>query len=85
MQFEKIVILTGAGLSAESGLGTFRGTDGLWDQYDIEEVATPECFARNPVKVHDFYNMRPGWLKRPSPTRHISPSPSWSTITPARC
>jgi len=67
MQFEKIVILTGAGLSAESGLGTFRGTDGLWDQYDIEEVATPECFARNPVKVHDFYNMRRGWLKQAKP------------------
>jgi len=67
MQFEKIVILTGAGLSAESGLGTFRGTDGLWDQYDIEEVATPEGFARNPVKVHDFYNMRRGWLKQAKP------------------
>jgi NAD-dependent deacetylase len=67
MTFEKIVILTGAGLSAESGLGTFRGTDGLWTKYNIDEVATPEGFARNPVKVHDFYNMRRGWLKKAKP------------------
>jgi NAD-dependent deacetylase len=67
MAFERIVILTGAGLSAESGLGTFRGTDGLWDQYDLEEVATPDGFARNPVKVHEFYNMRRGWLKKAEP------------------
>ena len=67
MAFERIVILTGAGLSAESGLGTFRGPDGLWDEYDIEEVATPEGFARNPVKVHGFYNMRRGWLKDAKP------------------
>jgi NAD-dependent deacetylase len=67
MKFGKIVILTGAGLSAESGLGTFRGQDGLWDQFDLEAVATPEGFARNPVKVHDFYNMRRGWLKQAKP------------------
>jgi len=73
MTFERIVILTGAGLSAESGLGTFRGTDGLWDQYNLEEVATPEGFARNPVKVHDFYNMRRGWLKEAKPNgAHIA-------------
>ncbi len=62
-----IVVLTGAGLSAESGLGTFRGTDGLWDRYDIEDVATPEGFARDPVKVHAFYNMRHSWLKQAKP------------------
>lgn len=67
MKFDRIVILTGAGLSAESGLGTFRGPDGLWDQHDIEEVATPEGFARNPVKVHEFYNMRRAWLKEAKP------------------
>ena len=67
MAFQSIVVLTGAGLSAESGLGTFRGTDGLWDQFDLEEVATPEGFARNPVKVHEFYNMRRGWLKKAKP------------------
>lgn len=55
---KKIVILTGAGISAESGLGTFRDADGLWTKYPLEEVATPEGFARNPLKVHDFYNAR---------------------------
>ncbi|WP_298723154.1 Sir2 family NAD+-dependent deacetylase [uncultured Ferrovibrio sp.] len=55
---KSIVILTGAGISAESGLGTFRDKDGLWTKYDLEEVATPQGFARNPVLVHDFYNAR---------------------------
>lgn len=54
----KIVILTGAGISAESGLGTFRDKDGLWTKYDLNEVATPEGFAANPALVHDFYNAR---------------------------
>ena len=53
-----LVILTGAGVSAESGLGTFRDTDGLWTQVNIDEVATPQAFARDPAKVHAFYNMR---------------------------
>lgn len=57
-RFNSIVILTGAGISAESGLGTFRDTDGLWTKYDLNDVATPEGFARNPVLVHDFYNAR---------------------------
>lgn len=55
---KSIVVLTGAGISAESGLGTFRDKDGLWTKYDLNEVATPEGFARNPVLVHDFYNAR---------------------------
>ncbi|KIC43911.1 NAD-dependent deacetylase [Ruegeria sp. ANG-S4] len=54
----KIVILTGAGISAESGLGTFRDEGGLWAQHRIEDVATPEGFARNPALVHRFYNAR---------------------------
>lgn len=54
----RIVILSGAGLSAESGLGTFRDVGGLWQKYDLEEVATPEGFARNPALVHQFYNAR---------------------------
>lgn len=54
----KIVILTGAGISAESGLGTFRDAGGMWSQYDLEDVATPEGFARNPALVHGFYNAR---------------------------
>ena len=53
-----IVILTGAGISAESGLGTFRDQDGLWAQHRIEDVATPEGFTRNPDLVHAFYNAR---------------------------
>jgi NAD-dependent deacetylase len=56
--YDKIVILTGAGVSAESGLGTFRDAEGLWAQHRIEDVATPEGFARNPTLVHDFYNAR---------------------------
>jgi NAD-dependent deacetylase len=54
----KIVILTGAGISAESGLGTFRDADGLWTRHKLEDVATPEGFARNPDLVHQFYNAR---------------------------
>ncbi|MES0826054.1 NAD-dependent deacylase [Ruegeria sp. SCP11] len=54
----KIVILTGAGISAESGLGTFRDEGGLWAQHRVEDVATPEGFSRNPALVHDFYNAR---------------------------
>jgi NAD-dependent deacetylase len=55
---KKIVILTGAGISAESGLKTFRDSDGLWEGYNIEDVATPQAWRRNPKLVQDFYNMR---------------------------
>ena len=58
MNKQHIVILTGAGISAESGLKTFRDSDGLWMGYNIEDVATPRAFARNPQLVLDFYNMR---------------------------
>jgi NAD-dependent deacetylase len=54
----KIVILTGAGISAESGLGTFRAEDGLWAEHRVEDVATPEGFHKDPALVHRFYNMR---------------------------
>ena len=53
-----IVILTGAGVSAESGLATFRGPDGLWEGHRVEDVATPEAFARDPTLVHAFYDAR---------------------------
>jgi len=56
--FKRIVILTGAGISAESGVDTFRDKDGIWSKVDFREVATPEGFARNPEKVQDFYNLR---------------------------
>lgn len=55
---ERIVVLTGAGVSAESGLGTFRDAGGIWERFDPYELATPEAFARDPSKVHAFYNMR---------------------------
>lgn len=58
MSKPKIVVLTGAGISAESGVATFRDPDGVWAKFDLEEVATPQGFARNPAKVQDFYNMR---------------------------
>ncbi|MBN9484146.1 MAG: NAD-dependent protein deacylase [Bacteroidetes bacterium 43-93] len=58
MDRQRIVVLTGAGISAESGLKTFRDSDGLWEGYDIEEVATPRAWRRNPQLVLDFYNMR---------------------------
>src|SRR6476659_4089248 len=55
---KKLVVLTGAGISAESGLKTFRDSDGLWEGYDIEEVATATAWKRNPALVLEFYNMR---------------------------
>ncbi|MEX0349096.1 MAG: NAD-dependent deacylase [Paracoccaceae bacterium] len=64
---EKIVILTGAGISAESGLGTFRDEGGLWAQHRIEDVATPEGFARDPDLVHGFYNARRAQASKASP------------------
>ena len=58
MDIENIVILTGAGISAESGLSTFRGPDGLWCGHRVEDVCTPEAYARNPALVQAFYNTR---------------------------
>ena len=53
-----VVVLTGAGISAESGIQTFRASDGLWEEHRIEDVASPDGFARNPTLVYDFYNQR---------------------------
>lgn len=58
MQQPFVVVLTGAGISAESGIRTFRDSDGLWEEHRIEDVATPEGYQRNPVLVQDFYNQR---------------------------
>ena len=55
---KKLVVLTGAGMSAESGISTFRDSDGLWEKYRVEDVATPEGFAANPELVLNFYNQR---------------------------
>jgi len=68
-----IVILTGAGISAESGLSTFRDNDGLWCNHRVEDVATPEAYARNPKLVQDFYNMRRAQLNEVQPNAaHIA-------------
>ena len=64
-----IVVLTGAGISAESGVRTFRASDGLWEEHRIEDVATPEGFARNPALVHRFYNERRTRIKTVQPNR----------------
>jgi len=63
----KIVVLTGAGISAESGISTFRGVDGLWEGHRIEEVASPEGFAASPDMVYTFYNLRRQQLKEVEP------------------
>lgn len=55
---KRIAVLTGAGMSAESGISTFRDSDGLWEKHRIEDVATPEGFNKNPQLVLDFYNQR---------------------------
>jgi NAD-dependent deacetylase len=68
----RIVVLTGAGISAESGLPTFRGPDGLWEGRRFEEVATPEAFAADPESVHRFYNHRRRQLRDPA----VQPNPA---------
>lgn len=66
----RIVVLTGAGISAESGIKTFRAADGLWENHKIEEVATPEAFVANPELVHRFYNLR----RKPIAEQQVSPN-----------
>ncbi len=69
---KNLVVLSGAGMSAESGIATFRDADGLWEGHDVMEVATPEGFANNPKLVLDFYNQRRAQLKEVEPNQgHI--------------
>ncbi|MDX6749451.1 NAD-dependent deacylase [Geminicoccaceae bacterium 1502E] len=72
MAVDRIVVLTGAGISAESGLATFRGPGGLWEGRRLEEVATPEAFRRDPALVHRFYNARRRRLLEPG----VQPNPA---------
>jgi len=72
----RLVVLTGAGISKESGLSTFRDPDGIWAQYDMEEVATPEAFRRNPALVQGFYNAR----RRGLLAEEIRPNPAHEAI-----
>ena len=67
MDKKKLVVLTGAGISAESGLKTFRDSDGLWEGFDINEVATATAWRRNPALVQEFYNMRLQNVKEAKP------------------
>lgn len=71
-----IVVLTGAGISAESGIRTFRASDGLWENHRIEDVASPEGFLRNPTLVYDFYNKRRQQLL----SDEIRPNPAHSAL-----
>jgi NAD-dependent deacetylase len=71
-----IVILTGAGISKESGLDTFRDPDGIWARHSIDEVATPQAFRRNPALVHQFYNSRRRGLLDPA----IQPNPAHEAL-----
>lgn len=66
---KKIVVLSGAGMSAESGVSTFRDANGLWENHDIMDVASPEGWERNPALVLDFYNKRRAQLKEVKPNR----------------
>jgi NAD-dependent deacetylase len=72
MNLPRIVVLTGAGISAESGIRTFRASDGLWEDHRIEDVASPEGFHRSPELVQRFYNMRRQQLSEPK----IQPNPA---------
>lgn len=69
MSKQKLVVLSGAGMSAESGVRTFRDNNGLWEEHRVEDVATPEAFARNPELVYRFYNLRRAQLKEVNPNR----------------
>jgi NAD-dependent deacetylase len=70
----RVCVLTGAGISAESGVPTFRARDGLWEQHRIEDVATPEALARNPRRVWEFYEARRETM------RHVEPNPGHAAL-----
>ena len=73
MKSKNIVILTGAGISAESGIDTFRAAGGLWENHKVEDVATPQSYFKDPQLVHNFYNMRRAALKTVKPNAaHIA-------------
>jgi NAD-dependent deacetylase len=74
--FDRIVVLTGAGISRESGLHTFRDEDGIWNQVRLEDVATPEAFLRDPDRVHAFYNARRRQVRDPA----IQPNPAHDAL-----
>jgi NAD-dependent deacetylase len=67
MKAPRIFVLTGAGISADSGVATFRDADGLWAEFDWRELATPEAFASDPDRVHEFYNLRRAAVAKAEP------------------
>ena len=76
MRYNSVVVLTGAGISAESGIQTFRASDGLWENHRVEDVASPEGFERDPDLVLDFYNQRRAGLLSPE----IQPNPAHEAL-----
>lgn len=80
---KRLVVLTGAGISAESGIRTFRDSNGLWEEYRIEDVATPEGWARDPELVQEFYNQRRRQLLTAEPNaghRALAEAESWLDV-----
>lgn len=81
----KILVLTGAGTSAESGIPTFRGKDGLWKNFGAEELATPEAFSKNPVVVWEWYNWRREIISKANPNPGHLTLTKWEKIFPSFC
>ena len=81
----RVVVLTGAGISAESGVPTFRDADGLWEGHRVEDVATPEAYAAEPSTVHRFYDARRAALPRSSRTPPTWRWPGWRSASATTC
>jgi NAD-dependent deacetylase len=79
---KRIAVLTGAGISSESGIPTFRGKDGLWRQFRAEDLATPEAFSRDPKLVWEWYNWRRGLIGKVEPNPAHRTLAKWETIFP---
>ena len=79
---QRVAVLTGAGISAESGVPTFRGKDGLWKQFRAEDLATPEAFARDPKLVWEWYNWRRGIVGRAEPNPGHTVLAKWEKVFP---
>jgi len=80
---KKVSVLTGAGISAESGIPTFRGEDGLWKKYRAEELATPQAFAKDPVLVWEWYNWRREIIGKAKPNMGHITIAKWEKIFPS--
>jgi NAD-dependent deacetylase len=78
----RVAVLTGAGISAESGVPTFRGKDGLWKQFRAEDLATPEAFARDPKLVWEWYDWRRGLIGRAEPNPGHAVLAKWGKVFP---